>query len=165
MSLCLWDFKHGYAITEASLVAQLVKDLPAMQETLVQFLGQKDPLERDKLPTPVFLSFPGSSDGKESACNAGDLGLIPGSGRFPGEGNGNPLQYCCLENPHGQTSLEGYSPWGHKELDTTEQLSTHSTLLLTRVLGLPKSIEIDQRSDKEFRQGVPHWDSCCSRGE
>ena len=77
MSLCLWDVKHGYAITEASLVAQLVKNLPAMQETLVQFLGQKDPLERDKLPTQVFLSFPGSSDGKESACNAGDLGLIP----------------------------------------------------------------------------------------
>ena len=44
-------------------------------------------------------SFPGGSDGKESACNAGDLGLIPGLGRSPGEGNGNPLQYYCLENP------------------------------------------------------------------
>ena len=43
-------------------------------------------------------SFPGGSDGKESACNAGDPGLIPGSGRSPGEGNGNPLQYSCLEN-------------------------------------------------------------------
>ena len=43
--------------------------------------------------------FPGGSDGKASACNAGDLGLIPGLGRFPGEGNGNPLQYSCLENP------------------------------------------------------------------
>ena len=43
-------------------------------------------------------SFPGGSDGKESACNAGDQGLIPGLGRFPGEGNGNPLQYSCLEN-------------------------------------------------------------------
>ena len=42
--------------------------------------------------------FPGGSDGKESACNAGDLGLIPGLGRFPGEGNGNPLQDSCLEN-------------------------------------------------------------------
>ena len=40
------------------------------------------------------------------------------------EGHGNPLQYSCLENPHGQKSLTGYSPWGHKELDTTEQLST-----------------------------------------
>ena len=45
------------------------------------------------------LVFPSDSDGKESACNVGDLGLIPGSGRFPGEGNGTPLQYSCLENP------------------------------------------------------------------
>ena len=62
----------------------------------------------------------GGSDGKESACSAGDQGLIPGSGRFPGQGNGKPLQYYCLENPHGQRSLAGYSPWGHTELDTTE---------------------------------------------
>ena len=45
------------------------------------------------------MSFPGGSDGKASACNAGDLGLTPGLGRSPGEGNGNPLQYSCLENP------------------------------------------------------------------
>ena len=70
------------------------------------------------------MDFPGGSVGKESACNAGDLGLIPGLGRFPGEGNGNPPQYTCLENPHGQRSLVGYSPWCHKELDTTERLST-----------------------------------------
>ena len=44
------------------------------------------------------LGFPGDSDGKESACNAGDLGSIPGSGRSPGEGNGYPFQYSCLEN-------------------------------------------------------------------
>ena len=49
--------------------------------------------------SPVFLSILGSSDGNVSACNGGDLGLIPGSGRSPGEGNGNPLQYSCLENP------------------------------------------------------------------
>ena len=45
------------------------------------------------------LGFPGSSDGKYSACNAGDLGSIPGSGRSPGDGHGNPLQYSCLEIP------------------------------------------------------------------
>ena len=45
-----------------------------------------------------LLGFPGDSDGKESTCNGGDLGLIPGSGRSPGEGNGNPLQSSCLEN-------------------------------------------------------------------
>ena len=52
------------------------------------------------------MHFPGGSDGKESACNEGDLGLIPGSGRSPGEGNGNPLQYSCLENP-----MDGGASW------------------------------------------------------
>ena len=63
---------------------------------------------------------------KNPPANAGDIkdaGLIPGSGRSPGGGHGNPLQYFCLENPHGQSSLEGYNPWGHKESDTAE----HST--------------------------------------
>ena len=86
--------------------------------------------------------FPGSSPGKASVCNAGNLGFIPGLGRSPGEGNGSPLQYSCLENPmdrrkwqstpvflpgksHGQRSLVCYSPWGHKELDMTEQLHFH----------------------------------------
>ena len=49
-----------------------------------------------------------------------DRGSIPGSGRFPGGGHGNSLQYSCLENPHGQRSLAGYSPWGPKELDVPE---------------------------------------------
>ena len=53
---------------------------------------------RDRLPTPVFLGFPCGSAGKQSACNAGDLGLIPGLGRSPGEGNSYPLQYSGLEN-------------------------------------------------------------------
>ena len=66
---------------------------------------------------------PCGSDGEESACNAGDPGSIPGSGRSCGEGNGNPLQCSCLENPHGQKILAGYSPWGHKELDRTERLN------------------------------------------
>ena len=70
--------------------------------------------------------FPGGSDGKGSACNAGDLGLIPRLGRSPGGGHGNPLQHSCLENPHGQRSPAGYSPQGHKESDTTEQLAQHS---------------------------------------
>ena len=125
------------------------------------------------------MGFPGSSDSKESGCNAGDPGSFPGLGRSPGKGNGNPLQYSCLENSmgigawhcrwltsscvsrhfpsvgkdslekgmvthsswedpwrrewqptpvflpgefHGRRSLEGYSLWGHKESDMTEQL-------------------------------------------
>ena len=83
-----------------------------MQETLVQFLGQEDPLRRDKLPTPVFLGFPGGSAGKESACNAGDLGLIPELGRSPG---GDPTPAFWPEEFHGLQR--------HKELDVTEQLS------------------------------------------
>ena len=70
------------------------------------------------------MGFPGSSASKESTCNEGDLGLIPGLGRSPGGGHDSPLQYSFLENPHGQRSLVGYSPWGHKELDRTERLST-----------------------------------------
>ena len=84
----------------------------------------KFPWRRDRLRTPVFLGFPGGSDGKESACNEGDLDSIPGLGRSPGGAHGNPLWYFCLENPHGQRSLAGYSPYGHKELNTTERLST-----------------------------------------
>ena len=49
-----------------------------------------------------------------------DADWIPGSGRSPGGGHGNPLQYYCLDNPQGQRNLVGFSPWGHKELDTTE---------------------------------------------
>ena len=72
------------------------------------------------------MGFPGGSDGKNFTCKAGDLGLITGLGRYPGGGHGNSLQYSCLENPHGQRSLADYSPWGHKELDMTERLSTHT---------------------------------------
>ena len=69
---------------------------------------------------PKLKTFPGGSDGKESTCEAGDLGLVPGLGRSPGGGHGNPLQYPCLENPHGQRSLVGYSPQSRKESDMTE---------------------------------------------
>ena len=69
--------------------------------------------------------FPGGSDGKESACNTGDMGSISGLGRSLGGEHGNPLQYSCLENPHGQRSPVDYSLWGGKELDMTEQLSTY----------------------------------------
>ena len=85
---------------------------------------RKIPQRRDRLPTPVFLGFPGGSVSKESACNVGDLGLIPGLGRSSGGGHGNSLQYSCLEIPHGQRSLAGCSPWGYKESDKTERLST-----------------------------------------
>ena len=77
-----------------------------MQETLFQFLGQEDTLEKGWLPiTPVFLGFPlqysWASLVAQMVCNVGDLGLIPGLGRSPGGRYDNPIQYYCLEN----------SPW------------------------------------------------------
>ena len=75
-------------------------------------------------PFDGYVLFPGSSTGKESTCNVGDLGSIPGLGRSPGGGHGNPLQYSCQENLHGQRNLMGYSPQGLKESDMTERLTT-----------------------------------------
>ena len=92
--------------------------------------------------------FPGGSDGKEPTCNARDLGSIPALGRSPGRGNGSPLWYSCLENPHGQRSLAGYSPWVDKELDTTKRLSTEAAtpLLSPGVLSA--------------LHDLPHWFLC-----
>ena len=85
-------------ILRASFIAQLVKNPPAMQVTPVCFWVGKIRWRRDRLPTPKFLGFSCSSAGKESACNVGDLGSIPGLGRSPGEGKGYPLQNSGLEN-------------------------------------------------------------------
>ena len=72
------------------------------------------------------VGFPGGSEVKVSACNAGDLGSIPGSGRSPGEGNGNPLQYSCLENP-----MDGGAWWATVHLVTKSQTRL-SDLTLTK---------------------------------
>ena len=79
----------------------------------------KIPWRRDRLPTPVFLGFPCGSAGKETACNAGDLGLIPGLGRSPGEGNGYPLQYSGLENSLGSQRV------GHHRLTSLHVHGQH----------------------------------------
>ena len=82
----------------AAQVAQLVKNpLRCKRPRFSLWLG-KFPWRRDRLPSPVFLGFPGGSAGKESTHNVGDLGSIPGLGRSPGEGNGYPFQYSGLEN-------------------------------------------------------------------
>ena len=86
-----------------------------MQKTLVQYLDQEDLLERDRLPTPVFLGFPCGSAGKESTCNAGDLGSIPVLGRSSGEEKRLPNPIFWPGEFHGL-----YSPWGHKESNMTE---------------------------------------------
>ena len=77
------------------------------------------------------MGFPGGSDSKESACNAGDLGSVPGSGRSPGEENWQPTLVFLPGEFYGQKSLSGYSSWGCKELDMTERL-TH--ILITYLI-------------------------------
>ena len=82
--------------------------------------GNEHPIKR-RVSKPPGASLVAQTV-KVSAGNAGDPGSIPGSERSPGEGNGNPLQYSCLEKSQGPRSLVGYSPWGRKESDTTEEL-------------------------------------------
>ena len=96
---------------------QLVKNLPAMQETPVQFRVRKICWRKNRLPTPLFLGFSCGSAGKESACNAEDLGLIPGLRWSSGDGKGYPLKYSGLEN-----SMDCIVH-GVAKLDTTEWLS------------------------------------------
>ena len=96
--------------------------LPHFRQTLYHLSHQGSPNSIFKKDCK-YRGFPGGSVGKESICNAGDLGSISGLGRSSGGGHGNPLQYSCLENPHGQRSLVNYSPWGHKKSDTNEQLN------------------------------------------
>ena len=117
------------------MIAQLVKNLPAMQETSVQFLGQEDSLERERLTTPVFSGFPCGSAGKESICNAGDLGLIPGLGRYPGEGNGYPLQYSGQENSLDCIVHGVAKSW-------TERLSLSPYCLLVVIGFFPKCLKV-----------------------
>ena len=78
----------------ASLIAQLVKNLPAVQRTRFDSWVRKIPWRRDRLSTPAFLGFPCDSAGTESTYNVGDLGSIPGLGRCRGEDKGYPLQIC-----------------------------------------------------------------------
>ena len=83
-----------------------------MSQYLIQWVLQLIALGQ-KCRSTIYLGFLGGSVFKESACNVGsNLGLIPGSGRSPGRGHGHPLQYSCLEHPHGQRRLVGCSPWG-----------------------------------------------------
>ena len=133
---------HLFLITKVILIRQrahravMVKWLrPWTQDPTGSPQAGSNPVHSTCQRFPVQVTerpgSPGSSDGQESACNAGDQGqegsetprVSLGSGRSPGGGHGNILQYSCLDNPHGQRSLEGYRPWGCKESGTTERRS------------------------------------------
>ena len=105
------------------------------------------------------MGFPGGPSGKEPTCNAGDVGLIPGSGRSPGEGNGSLLQYSCLENPMDRGAWWANSPWGLKESDTTEQLSTHAKKNTHTTQGTVASTTHIPTQSQSFKQ--PHRPSFC----
>ena len=105
----------AYNILKLPVKSRVV--LPAMQATPLRFLGREDPLEKDRLPIPVFFRFPCDSVGKESSSNVRNPGWIPGLGRSPEEGKGYPLQYSALENSMG-CIVNGF----RRESDTTEQL-------------------------------------------
>ena len=100
---------------------------------------------------PYWLNepFPGGSDGKESACIAGDLGLIPGSGRSPEEGNGNPLQYSCLENPMDK---EAWRATVHSVAKSWTQLSNFTFFLSFFLywLNREESGQLEDRNGSEI---------------
>ena len=120
-----------FSICMASLVAQLVKNPPAMQETPVRFLGPEDRWRRNRLPTPVFLGLPGGLAGKESACSVGDLDRFLGW-EDPIEKERLPTPVFWPGEFHGL-----YTPCRHKESDTDERL------LLSRECSLNDSICFD----------------------
>ena len=104
-----------------------------------------------------FLDFPDGSDSKASAYNMGDPGLIPGSRRSPGEGNGNPL---LPGKSHGRRSLVGYSSWGRKESDTTKRLHFHfhffpmSKHLLISWLRSPSAVILEAKKIKSVTASI-----------
>ena len=109
-----------FKVLQAFLIAQLVKNSPAVQDSRFNSWVSKIPCRRDRLPTPICLGFPCGSAGKESAFNAGDLGSISGFGRFPWRREWLSTPVFWPGEFHGQRSLQGYSPWGCQESDMTE---------------------------------------------
>ena len=108
-----------------------------MQEIPVQFLDWEDPLKKGQATHSSIHGLPYGSSGKGSTFQFGRPGFDPWVEKIPWGRAWDPLQYSCLENPHGQRSLVGYSLWDHKELDMTEWLSTAqftSTIHLLQLL-------------------------------
>ena len=105
------------------------------------------------LCTSLMTAFPGGSDGKNPACNAGDPGWIAGSRRSPGGRNGNPSSILSWEIP-GQRRPAGYSPWGHKESDTTERLTLsllHFSYLMALILTILMKVEMSKLELKKIK--------------
>ena len=109
-----------------------------MQETQFQFLGQEDPLEKKMATHSSIPGLPCGSAGKESACNAGDLGLIPGLGRSPGRGHGNTLQECLENSMHRGVwwaTVHGVAK-SRTQLDKWNELTAIGRMLWTQVINV-----------------------------
>ena len=100
----------------------------------------------------VPQGLPGGSVGKNPPASAGDMGLVPGLGKFPGEGNDNPFQYSCLEKSHGQRSLEGSSPWGHTQLSAQMIAAAQFTWTHLKELWLGASLMLGRRDPPQYLQ-------------
>ena len=125
-------------VYSASLVAQMVKNLPAQQNFVKQLSFNLKISKREK-----FKPAPRHTHTQISACNAGNLGSIPGSGRSLGEKNGNPLQYSCLENPMDRGAWWATVHWGCKESDMTELQSIGVAKSQTWLSDFPQSIKME----------------------
>ena len=102
---------------------------------------------------------------KNLPANVRDLGSVPGWGRSPGGGNGNPLQYACLESPHGQRSLVGYSPWGGRESDTSEHTLTQRRKCQDFLGGPVVKTLHCQRRGHDFHPWSGNSDPTCHRAQ
>ena len=128
---------------------------PVLQDNLppgtLTVKPRRGPRISNKAPSALPVGLIGGSNDKASACNAGDPGSVPGSGRSPGEGNGYPLLYSWPGEFHGQRSLVGYNLWGPKKSDTTKQLTTHTALSVTPCTGL---CVLPKGSDEIFKKNL-----------
>ena len=134
----------------------VILEHPKIKSDTVSTVSHLFPIKRCRLPTPIFLGFPGGSDGKGSTCKVGDLGLILGLGRSPGEGHGNPLQYSCLENPYGQRSLATVHGITKGQTQLSKQSTAHKTIKMTLLRPLMTNFKVTVRTDC----AVSAW-SCC----
>ena len=106
------------------------------------------------MATAAFIGLPRRLTGKESTCNAGDSGMILGSGKYPGEGNGNPLWYPCGKSP-GQKGLVDCSPWGHKSWTRlSDSMHTAFTAFYTYSLSDLRKLVMDREAWRAAIHGV-----------
>ena len=127
-----WSFSFSFSISPSSeysrLISFMIDRLDTLQSKGFSTVFSNPTIQKHQFFGSAFFIIQLSHlyMNKESTCNAGDLSSIPVLERTLGGRHGNPLQYSCLQNPQGKRRLVGCSPWGQKQLDTTERLNTHA---------------------------------------